>query len=58
MNFNQYTIKSQEAVNKAVEIATANQQQAIEPAHLLKGMLSVDDSIIPFILKKLQVFRK
>ncbi len=55
MNFNQYTIKSQEAVNKAVEIATANQQQAIEPAHLLKGMLSVDDSIIPFILKKLQV---
>lgn len=55
MNFNQYTIKSQEAINKALEIASGNQQQAIEPAHLLKGMFAVDENIIPFLLKKLNI---
>ena len=51
MNFNQYTIKSQEAINKAVEIAQANQHQAIEPAHILKGMFSVDEkSFRDFVL--------
>ena len=55
MNFNQYTIKSQEAINKAVEIAQANQQQAIEPAHILKGMFSVDENVIQFLFKKLKL---
>jgi ATP-dependent Clp protease ATP-binding subunit ClpB len=55
MNFNQYTIKSQEAINKAVEIAQANQQQAIEPAHILKGMFSVDENVIKFLFKKLNI---
>ena len=55
MNFNQYTIKSQEAINKAVEIAQANQQQAIEPAHILKGMFSVDENVIQFLCIRMEV---
>lgn len=39
MNFNNFTIKSQEAIQKAVEIAKANGNQAIEPVHLLKGVM-------------------
>ena len=55
MNFNNYTIKAQEAIQKASEIAQGNQQQAIEPAHLLKGLLSVDENIVGHLLKKLNV---
>jgi ATP-dependent Clp protease ATP-binding subunit ClpB len=55
MNFNNYTIKSQEAVAKATEIATAKQNQAIETSHLLKGMLMVDENVIPYLLKKVNV---
>lgn len=55
MNFNNFTIKAQEAVQKASEIATGNQQQAIENAHLLKALLLVDENIIEFLLKKLNV---
>src|SRR3546814_157889 len=55
MNLNNFTIKAQEAVNKASEIALGNQQQAIEPAHLLKGMLSVDENVVSYLLKKLNV---
>ncbi len=55
MNFNNFTIKSQEAVAKATEIATAKQNQAIETSHLLKGMLMVDENVIPYLLKKLDV---
>jgi ATP-dependent Clp protease ATP-binding subunit ClpB len=55
MNFNNFTIKSQEAVQKATEIATAHQNQAIETSHILKGMLMVDENVIPYILKKLNV---
>ncbi|MGA2913607.1 MAG: ATP-dependent chaperone ClpB [Methanoregula sp.] len=55
MNFNNFTIKSQEAVQKAMEIATAKQNQAIETSHLLKGMLMVDENVIPYLLKKLNV---
>ena len=55
MNFNNFTIKSQEAVQKATEIATAKQNQAIETSHLLKGMLMVDENVIPYLLKKLNV---
>jgi ATP-dependent Clp protease ATP-binding subunit ClpB len=55
MNINNFTIKSQEALAKATEIATAKQNQAIETSHLLKGMLLVDEHVIPNLLKKLQV---
>ncbi|WP_207420816.1 ATP-dependent chaperone ClpB [Desertivirga brevis] len=55
MNFNNFTIKAQEAVQKASEIAVGNQQQAIENAHLLKGLLLVDENVINYLLKKLNV---
>ena len=55
MNFNNFTIKSQEAVQKAQEIAASNQQQAIENTHILKGILTVDENVIPYLLKKLDV---
>jgi ATP-dependent Clp protease ATP-binding subunit ClpB len=55
MNFNNFTFKSQEAVEKATEIAAAKQNQAIETSHILKGMLLVDENVIPYILKKLVV---
>src|SRR5690554_2830428 len=57
MNFNNYTIKSQEAIQKAAEIATGNQQQAIEPGHLLKAILLSDENVISFLLKKLNINR-
>src|SRR5690606_39483064 len=53
MNFNNYTIKAQEAIQKASEIAVGNQQQAIEPVHLLKALLTVDENVIGHLLKKL-----
>ena len=55
MNLNNYTIKSQEAIQQAVQLVTQNGQQAIEPAHILKGILEVDENVTPFILKKLNV---
>ncbi len=55
MNLNNFTIKSQEAVQKAMEIAQAYKHQAIESSHLLKGILSVDENVTPYLLKKLNV---
>jgi len=55
MNLNQFTIKSQEAIQKAQELATQNGQQAIESIHLLKGILLIDENATPFLLKKLNV---
>lgn len=55
MNFNNYTIKAQEAIQKATEIVTGNQQQAIEPAHVLKGLLLEDEHVVTHLLKKLGV---
>jgi len=55
MNLNNYTIKSQEAVQLAVELTTNNGNQAIENGHLLKAILKVDENVTPFILKKLNV---
>ncbi|MDD4484465.1 MAG: ATP-dependent chaperone ClpB [Methanoregula sp.] len=55
MNFNNFTIKSQEAVAKAIEVATAKKNPSIETSHLLKGMLLVDENVIPYLLKKLNV---
>jgi len=53
MNFNNYTIKAQEVLQKATEIATGNQQQVIETGHLLTAILSSDENLISFILKKI-----
>jgi ATP-dependent Clp protease ATP-binding subunit ClpB len=55
MNFNNYTIKSQEAIQKATEIAGGNQQQAVETGHLLKGILQTDENVTSFLIKKLGV---
>ena len=55
MNFNNFTIKAQEAIQQASEIAQGNQQQAIETAHLLKGLLTVDENVVYYVLKKLNV---
>jgi ATP-dependent Clp protease ATP-binding subunit ClpB len=55
MNLNNFTIKSQEAIQKATEIATAKQNQSIEPSHLLKGILTVDENVVPYLLRKLNV---
>lgn len=55
MNFNNYTIKSQEAVQQAQQIAQSLQHQQIENAHLLKGIYSVDENVLPFLLNKLGV---
>ena len=55
MNLNNFTIKAQEAVQKASEIASGNQQQAIETAHLLKGLLNVDENVISYLFKKLNI---
>jgi len=55
MNFNNFTIKAQEAIQKASEITSGNQQQAIETAHLLKGLLLVDENVVSYLLKKLNV---
>lgn len=55
MNLNNYTIKAQEAVQRAVEIASSNQNQAIEPGHILKGLIEVGDQIVPHLFQKLNV---
>ncbi|MDR0973369.1 MAG: ATP-dependent chaperone ClpB [Prevotellaceae bacterium] len=53
MNFNNFTIKSQEAVQQAVNLAQAHGQQAIDPAHLLKGSLKEGKEIFHFLFQKL-----
>ena len=52
MNFNNFTIKSQEAVQKAVEYTREASNQAIEPVHLLKAVVNVGDSLVNFIFQK------
>ena len=55
MNFNNFTIKSQTAIQKAVEITRQGKNQAIEPVHLLKGVISEGESVVNFIFQKLGV---
>ncbi len=55
MNLNNFTIKSQEAIQKAQEIAAGNQHQVIENIHILKALMTVDENVIPLLLKKLDV---
>ncbi|MBR1964548.1 MAG: ATP-dependent chaperone ClpB [Muribaculaceae bacterium] len=52
MNFNKFTIKSQEAIQKSVEITRKSGSQAIEPVHLLKGVMTEGDSLVKFIFQK------
>ena len=55
MNFNNFTIKSQEVVQKAVQICQSSGHQAIEPVHLLKAMTDDSESVTKFIFQKLAV---
>ncbi|OFX77506.1 MAG: ATP-dependent chaperone ClpB [Bacteroidetes bacterium GWE2_29_8] len=55
MNLNNFTIKSQETIQKAQEIASHNQNQAIENSHILKAMLANEETVIPYILKKNEI---
>jgi ATP-dependent Clp protease ATP-binding subunit ClpB len=55
MNLNNFTIKSQEAIQKAIEIAQGYNHQAVEPAHLLKAILSESENITGYLLRKLGV---
>jgi len=52
MNQDKFTIKSQEALQQARQIAFNNEHQQIETAHILQGMLDADENVIPFLLKK------
>ena len=52
MNLNQYTVKSQEAIQKAQQIAMEFGNQSIEPQHLLEGIFQIDENISDFLLKK------
>ncbi len=53
MNFNNFTIKSQEAIQKAIELTKASGQQQIEPLHILKALLEENETICNFIFQKL-----
>ena len=55
MNFNNYTIKSQEVVQKAIDITRRNGNQAIEPATILKAIFLQGDSLVKFIFQKIGV---
>ena len=55
MNLNNFTIKSQEVVQEAQRLASEKGNQAIENGHLLKALLSTDENVTPFLLKKINV---
>ena len=55
MNFNNFTIKAQEAVQQAVQLVTQSGQQAIEPVHLLKAVIMTGESVSNFLFQKLGV---
>jgi ATP-dependent Clp protease ATP-binding subunit ClpB len=55
MNLNNFTLKSQEAIQAAQQDAMTLGNQAIETGHILKGILTVDENVTPFLLKKLNI---
>ena len=55
MNFNNFTIKAQEAVQEAVNLVQSKGQQAVEPLHLLSGVLRQGENVIKFIFQKLGI---
>ena len=52
MNFNKFTIKAQEAIQEAAKIAAANGQQAVEPVHILAGVIKSGEQIVSFLMQK------
>ena len=54
MTFNNFTIKAQEAIQKAIEVASAHQSQAVDDVHLLKGLQMADEHVLPFLFKKVE----
>lgn len=58
MNLNNYTIKSQEVLQKATDLAASNGQQVIETGHLLQGILQSDENLISFLLKKMGIAKQ
>ena len=55
MTFNNYTIKAQEIVQKAVQLCQGNKNQALEPVHLLKAVMTEGDAVVKFIFQKLDI---
>lgn len=55
MNMDNFTIKSQEAVQKALQLVQSNGQQLIEPVHLLKGIISVGENVVKFLFDKIAI---
>lgn len=55
MDFSKFTLKTQEAIQKAQQIALEKGHQTIENAHLLKGIFEADENVTPFLLKKMNV---
>ena len=53
MNLNQFTIKAQESVKQAFQIASSMNQQAIETGHLLKGVLLTEEQLVKFLFEKI-----
>jgi ATP-dependent Clp protease ATP-binding subunit ClpB len=55
MNLNNFTLKSQEAIQNAQQVAMTEGHQAIETGHVLKGILAVDENVTPYLLKKMNI---
>ena len=55
MNLNNFTLKSQESIQQAQQLALGKEHQSIECGHIIKGILETDDSVTPFLLKKMNV---
>ena len=55
MNFDKFTIKAQEAIQEAVKLVQSRGQQAIEPEHLLAGILKVGENVTNFLFQKLGI---
>ena len=55
MNFKNFTIKSQEALQEAINLVEQNGQQSVEPSHLMSGIISVGENVTNFIFNKLGV---
>ena len=55
MNLNNFTIKSQETLQQAITLARSNGNQALEPVHILKALMSEGESVVKFILQKLDI---
>ena len=55
MNFDNYTIKSQQALQQALQIAHEFEHQQIECEHIFLGMKAIDDNVLPFLLKQLKL---